>query len=373
MITYSALHVLFLLAGGVVGVFIGVCGVRVAAVRNASAAIEQDPADEAALLDLLWSDPVSWLRVEELLKPKHFAVPEYSKKYEEFEAACESAGLGKYSYRGESDEEMEEAVSRARADGVGAELVRGDLVVTPEAILDVAGLVLSRGLGRELNSDRSGFVFNEDTLMLSRVPSSASPSRMSTVGALAGATSVLWAWSLLELGLSGWALVLGTLSAASLVAGSVVVGCVDLDTFYLDWEWFLGSGVLSWGGVVGADILSGHTNRIYPGLIVTAFVAGGFELFSRLYHTEDGKTQGAGDTWIVLVSVGPVAAFTGAWWVGLISALGGCVLVVVGALIRHRRHLFSKESKESPIPFGPYLAAGSVIAMVWWASGLAHG
>jgi len=133
---------------------------------------------------------------------------------------------------------------RARGRTGRAELVRGDLVVTPEAILDVAGLVLSRGLGRELNSDRSGFVFNEDTLMLSRVPSSASPSRMSTVGALAGATSVLWAWSLLELGLSGWALVLGTLSAASLVAGSVVVGVWTLTRSTWTGSGFLGVGVV---------------------------------------------------------------------------------------------------------------------------------
>jgi prepilin signal peptidase PulO-like enzyme (type II secretory pathway) len=372
VITYSAVHIVFLIAGAVVGTLLGVFGVKIAAARNSVQTIEQDPADEAALLEMLWADPVSWLRVEELLKPEHFAVPAYAKDYAEFSAACEAAGLGEHRYRGESDEEMEAAVLSARAARLDTGISRGDFETTPAAVLATAELVLSRGMGRSINSDRSNFVFDEATLMLSRVVSLPSRVRTYCMGALAGGAGVLWSWSLLALGLSGWALALGTLGAVALIGGLVVVGCVDLDTFYLDGTWFLGSAVVAWGAVVGADILSGHTNRIYPGLIVVAFIAAAFELLSRLYHTEEGKTQGAGDTWIVLMSVGVIAAFTGAWWVGLISALGGCILLLVIAVMRHRRALFSKESKESPIPFGPYLAAGSVIAMVWWAAGLPH-
>lgn len=372
MITYSVVHIIFLVVGGAVGVLSGVFGVKIAAGRNILQGIEQGPSDEAALLEMLWADPVSWLRVEELLKPEHFAVPNYAKDYVAFSTACEAAGLGKYRYRGESDEEMEEAVLKAREAGVGASTSRGDFETTAEAVLATAELVLSRGMGRGINSDRSNFVFDETTLMLSRVATTPSLSRTICMGALAGGAGVLWAWSLLALGLSGWALVLGTLGAVALIGGSVVVGCIDLDTFYLDWVWFLGSGVLAWGGAVGADILSGHTSHIYPGLIVTACIVGTFEVLSRSYRTEEGKTQGSGDTWIVLMSVGVVTAFTGAWWVGLISALAGAILVLIFRLfwmLGPRRHLFTKET---PIPFGPYLAAGSVVAMVWWAAGLPH-
>lgn len=372
MITYSAAHIVFLIAGGVAGTLLGVYGVKIAAGRNANQDIEQGPADEAALLEMLWADPVSWLRVEELLKPEHFAVPKYAKDYEGFSAACEAAGLGAYRYRGESDEEIEKAVLKARESGVGAGLARGDFKTTPAAVLATAELVLSRGMGRDINSDRSNFVFDDTTLMLSRVPSVPSRSRIYCMAVVSGGAGVLWAWSLLALGLSGWALALGALGAVALIGGLVVVGCVDLDTFYLDGTWFLGSAALSWGGVVGADVLSGHTSRIYPGLIMTAFVIVAFEILSRSYRTPEGKTQGSGDTWIVVMSVGVVAAFTGAWWVGLISALGGCILLLVLAVIRHKQGLFSKESKESPIPFGPYLAAGSMMAMVWWAAGFPH-
>ena len=84
-----------------------------------------------------------------------------------------------------------------------------------------------------------------------------------------------------------------------------------------------------------------------------------------------GRTQGAGDTWIVLVTAGVPAALTGSWQVGLYGMLAGCLLTIAFWSVQRMRGL---ATAETAMAFGPYLAAGWVISLAGWVftSGAIH-
>lgn len=359
-----------------VAMAIGAGGVRLGVRRNICQPIEQDPESEQELIRALERYPEQWLRVEEVLKASHFGVPGLKERYERLEGLIEATWLGEMRYRGTSDPEMEERILSVTAHESWEELIEylgeqgievggasEDRGAVKEQILELGGKVAGNGMGREQNSERSKMFYDDVEKKIVRLKSGPNPRRM-VVWALLSALAALVGVGVLgrlELGWSGWAF--GAISLASLIFGSVELSSVDIDTMYLDNAVFSVSGIISWLGLVGLAVTSHHPFWLVAGVTMGVAVAVMFELMSRIYGSIRGVTQGAGDTLIVLVSVGVPAGLTHSWQVGLYSVLAGCLLMIVSWSVMRVRKLVTKAS---PVAFGPYLAAGWVVALGWW-------
>jgi hypothetical protein len=260
----------------IIGALIGYVACELAAKRSKSQPIEQDPEAEWDLVGVLCANPVEWLRVEEVLKIDHFIVPEPREAYRTLSVAAEELGLAKYSYRGEDEAEMDEAVLAAsgEADLIAqiSALVSQYAQVDAEpaekpniAVIRLGAIVASNGMGREQSTTRSPFVYDDETGLLSRGDTLVTPLRRGVNMLLSAAGACLIVEVLRLLALSDRSQFLGAVAGAALIFVAVEFANVDLDTFYLDSPIFYAAGGLAWLVTVCEGYASGHPSRLLQG------------------------------------------------------------------------------------------------------------
>jgi prepilin signal peptidase PulO-like enzyme (type II secretory pathway) len=143
---------------------------------------------------------------------------------------------------------------------------------------------------------------------------------------------------------------------------SIIVSVVDLETMYIDLKiWAIGTGV-SWILAIVACLMMGFTLNIWYGLAMVVAVAVLFEGTNFVYSVVRGHPgQGFGDTLIIVGTVGVPVAITGALIVGYYSVMGALLAALAGWAVGK---VFGKTGKDIPFAFGPWLAAGWVIALI---------
>lgn len=365
---------------GLVGALLGVAGVVLAAKRNQSQPIEQELAAERRLASNLLEFPLGWFAVEELLLPEYFTDPAARATYEALFVAAENTDIARRAYRGDNDEELEALVTELSHDEdllrrLNEELLSLRPANTALAQLSVhdhlerivadASTVLGSGIGRtEQNTAASPFVADPTTHVLSREKTTPNLSRVLVGAVLCALSGALGTYALYQATHTSLSLVCALASLVTMIFASVEVACVDIDTFYLDSPVLYTLGATSWLFAALAALADHHPSRVIAGVVTAVATAVTFEVMARLFAHFRGHTQGAGDTWIALLTVGVPAALTGSWRVGLYSIIAGSLLMVFyWTLQRLRRRV----SASTPIPFGPFLAAGWVLALAWWS------
>lgn len=185
--------------------------------------------------------------------------------------------------------------------------------------------------------------------------------RVLTAAASAASGALLYGF-IASAGLTGVSLWLGVAALAVLLAGSVVIALVDLDTMYVDLRVFLVSTLLAWALTVAAVGSAGMWGRLIYGVVVVAFTAVMFEGANRWFRWRRGvDAQGFGDTLIIIATAGIPPALTGDYRLGFFSVMAGLVACIVGWSVGAVR---GKLTRTTPIAFGPYLAAGWVLGWV---------
>ena len=195
------------------------------------------------------------------------------------------------------------------------------------------------------------------------------PTRARTIvtGVLAALAASIIPGVLSAAHLSGAAALVGGVGLGILLAMSVVIALVDLDTFFIDMRvWVLGT-LASWAAAAGAVILAGDASRLVSGVVMvvaTAVLFEGTNFLFKLVRGVDG--QGFGDTLIIVATVGAPAALTGSLEVGFWSVMGGLFAAMAGWFVGR---LAGKVNRNTPFAFGPWLAAGWVIALALFTTG----
>lgn len=195
---------------------------------------------------------------------------------------------------------------------------------------------------------------------LHRVHVPASRARQVGAAIVASVTAAAAPGFAVAAGFHGLAAGLAVASVLALTALSIVIALVDLDTFYVDLHTFVGGGALAWLLAVAAAGVEGSWGRLTAGVLIVAGTALVFEAGNKLYKLVRGQDgQGFGDTLIVLATAGVPPALAGSWELGYYSVMVGMVVGVLGWVVGFAR---GKLTRTTPFAFGPYLAAGWVLA-----------
>jgi prepilin signal peptidase PulO-like enzyme (type II secretory pathway) len=240
---------------------------------------------------------------------------------------------------------------------------------TDEQVADAAAAVLQTGTDRTRLSGAAPLVpsLDPDSVDPSRPPVvrfAVRPSRVRVVMSAAAmvATGALLPAFVAAAGLSGAAGWVALAALAALAAGCLVISLVDLDTMYVDLRAFLVTAVGSWALTIAAVGLAGQWSRLPAGVVMVAATGVVLELVNRVHRKVRGYDgQGFGDTLILLATVGVPAALVGEVLVGLWSLLAAYAAGLVGWVVQR---LMGRVDTGTPFAFGPYLAAGWVLAWV---------
>lgn len=145
-------------------------------------------------------------------------------------------------------------------------------------------------------------------------------------------------------------------SAFALISILIVVSFIDLNHRIIP-------DVITLPGIVLGLVLSYLTPQASLSASVIGFLSGGVSLYLLAYMGEalfKKESMGGGD--IKLAAL--LGAFLG--WKNLIVVI--LLASFLGALIGGLKLALSKSKKDKTIPFGPFLAAGSLIALFWGES-----
>lgn len=353
----------------VFGVLCGVAAVHIAGWRNRAQPIESCVGDELFVLDALESDSAQWVRAMTEMRDADFSNESRRVRYRTvagrvegvLDAAMRERALE--ANRTQDSSTLELLTSELRIVLGGSALEAGAV----ERFLAAGSNVISCAAGREQNTTRSAITeTGNDERPYERVPSVVRRTRAVAGGVIGSVFAVIGVlisehrWD----GLGMWA---GAIAMLSVAFGGILIAAVDLDTFYLDTPSFAVWAVTSWGLTLLAAWVDGDVAGIAVGVVGALGVAAGFEGIARLWGKLRGITQGAGDTWIALVTSGVPTAVSGDWrvavWSVLAAAIGGAVHWSVLAMFRGA-------TRETPVPFGPWLVAGGFISGALWVVGL---
>jgi len=345
----------------------GAVAAKLAAKRSWRQPIETCTADEDAVLQWLANDPAQWVRAYGVLEEAAFSTKERRARWHEIEqTALRAAGptLRETITRAQEarDEKAMDGACTAMREALGGEaLTREDV----ESYLRAGGNVVSAAASRAQNTERSPIeeVANEHGASLVRRMVPASGARVAS-GAVAGALLGLAGALAVSERFEGGALAAALVGVIALGVGGVLVALIDLDTFYLDTASFWAWAGTSWAAIGGAAVLAGARDSLIVGVVASFGVAAGFEIVARVWGKLRGITQGAGDTWIVVCTAGIPALIASTWKVSAWSVIAGSTCAV-----GHWGYLAVRRgaTRETPIPFGPWLVAGGGIAMALWA------
>lgn len=350
-------------AGAIAGGMLAAVGAVIAARRNEAQPIESSVAEEMRFLELLEQDLGQWVRVHTEVRDADFSNLERIARFSSIRergVAAMDAGLAQRAARAaefDDEEAMAACVAELRVRCGGVE------EVDVAELLRVGSGVVSASAGREQNTERSPIERTEnDATPFRRKRRAASRARVlsaSAFGVVAGIVSVSVAGAAFE----GSAAVIAGMCLLMVVFGGTIVACVDLDTFYLDVPTFVWWAIATWAGVLGAAAVAGTLRSVLPGVAGAVGVAVGFEVIARGWGRLRGITQGAGDTWIALVTAGVPAAVCSDWRVAVWSVLAGAGGVVVQWSVLAVQ---GRASATTPVPFGPHLVGGGFVALCAW-------
>ena len=353
--------------------------VAFAAKRNQAQPIDVDNAAERNFIAALLADPLQWLRVEEVLRAEAFVDVTARRTYEGLCDVAKITGLATYTYRGTDEAAVDRSVERAHGDATLTAALQNPLrnliaafetsssVTVPTSpsanLLDLGSTVLTNAESRDQNTERSPFDLDEVTGTLTRryvAPTLRRYIITALLGLLAAAVAAQAATMAIS---SPTARIVAMATILTLLATSVEVALVDLDTFYLDSPFFYISGALGWILAAATNWINHSLSHLIAGVVTALAVAATFEILARVFAKLRGVTQGAGDTWIVLATVGIPAGLVGNWRVGLYSLIAGSITAMLGWVVLRLR---GKADATTPLAFGPYLATGWVLALVWF-------
>ena len=261
-------------------------------------------------------------------------------------------------------EELEPQVNAGTASGEEPAATTEDIYASREELVKAASKIYSAGMDRGDYSGSGGITLTDDPEHPIRreIPPVGGKRKLLTVllqtlGGLAAVTAV-----------GSSANLFGTLALAVLTVGSLIWLWVDVDTMYIDTKSF----ALFGGGAWALALLAGWQNDTFgdalTGLLVSAGIVLFIEIINRFYRRvrhQDG--MGTGDYMLIVATIGVPVAVTGSWMLGQSILITSLVLGLLGWVIR--RISEPGFTRESPYAFGPYLAAGWMVATLLWAVG----
>lgn len=136
----------------------------------------------------------------------------------------------------------------------------------------------------------------------------------------------------------------------------VVLTVIDLETTTLPTRIVRPAFVVGWVGLTAAALVHDETDRLLPAAI-GALIFGGF--FYLLYVLVGERGMGGGDVRLAFV-LGTFLGFVGAPGVVL---MGMFLSFLLGGLSGVGVMLVTGGDRKMQIPFGPFLAAGSILAV----------
>jgi leader peptidase (prepilin peptidase) / N-methyltransferase len=140
------------------------------------------------------------------------------------------------------------------------------------------------------------------------------------------------------------------------VAVAVVLAGIDLDTMTLPRRIIYGSGVAAVVLLAVAAVATGEPSR----LTGAAIGAGGALLFFLALHLIAPRGMGFGDVRLA----GLIGLHLG--WLGLLEVPTGLFLGFgLGAVFGLGFLAYQRAALRTQIPFGPFLAAGAVLTVLW--------
>jgi len=360
----------------VIGAAVTWAATRIAPRRAAAQPVDFDLDAERALISHLAATPYDWFRVAAELKEDSFSDPKCAAAFAVI-ASSASDRLKAHSPTADviTVEDVDSACEAASTDAAAMEALTRDLVaITREfpvkdvpkkniqPVLFYGSIVYSAADSREQNTDASPIVPNpEGGLMRELVP--APPTRSYITLGIGAIASLVLALALHKSFPSSLSLALASIAGLITIFSGVELSLVDIDTYYLDSPVFIPTVIAAWMATAGAALVMHNPGRLIAGVAVAGAIAIGFEVLARLFALVRGHTQGAGDTWIIILTAGVPAALLGSWRVGLFGMLAGCLTSIVEWSIRRKR---GQANAETPIAFGPHLAAGWIFSVSLW-------
>jgi prepilin signal peptidase PulO-like enzyme (type II secretory pathway) len=373
---------------------------RFSARRSVAQPLVQEPDAEQALIAHVLGRPDSYAVVAELT-PSDFCMPAHALVWQAVEQVCgadkvraaiKQAGLdevkklptddviAKLSAGGrtiEADDVLAAVTEAVSGDDTAVAVIETAAEATVEG--DGLGAEALLGLGEKVavaGDDRgrlngSGMVEEnpDGPLPLRRVYTAPTHNRaMATIVGcgLGFGLAPVFALSAYPDSTGGWALAVASLIA--LTVTSVVVGLVDLDTFYLDLTTFLPGAAVAWAFAAAAAVMAHDASRLIPGVIIVVGIAVFLEVSNRVYKLVRGiDGMGFGDTIIILATSGVPSALVGSVALGFQAMLAGMIISIIVHLATMRKNGLDAQT---PFAFGPYLAVGWPVA---WALTLAAG
>jgi len=351
--------------GGALGALLGAIAAKFAAQRNLSQPIEHFVADELRLLELLEIYKGELVRGYSQLNRSCFTNDERRARWDEIVRASflyfDDTFTGRVAAAEmANDEAVMTALARELDDHLGC-TARSEPTEISE-LMRAGSNVLSANAGRGQNTARSPLIETGDEKTPHvRQYVACTQTRMNlaaVLGMLGGVLSAICAYSFTTT--TAAALVAFT-SLLCVLAGGIAIGAVDLDTYYLDLPVFIAWCAGSWVTLIGSGALDREVNNVIVGAAAALGVAVGFEVVARTWGKLRGITQGAGDTWIALVTAGVPAGLCGRWEVGVWSVIAASIGVAIhwGALFAR-----GKARADTPIPFGPHLVGGGFVSLI---------
>jgi prepilin signal peptidase PulO-like enzyme (type II secretory pathway) len=349
----------------ILGVFCGILGAMVASKRNLAQPIESDIKSENLVLEYLEKDPAQWVRAMTEMRVLDYSNKARRERYEKIENSArlhlreETVEQIKTASREGDEKLLQEIVDTLRKELGGVALS----VEEVKNYLDAGSSVVSNAAGREQNTERSKIVeTGDDERPYKRESSEPSVQRLSFAGVCGGIGGVI-AYLVPSARWDGPAVWYGVLTMLLVLIGGVIVSYVDVDTYYLDTQTFWVWALASWLAVLASVWVAGESKTALTGGIAAAAVALGFEVVAFVWGKLRGLTQGAGDTWIAICTCGVPSALCGDWRVAVWSVLYAAILAA-----GHWSYLaaFKGASRETPVPFGPWLVAGGFVASLTW-------
>jgi hypothetical protein len=166
------------------------------------------------------------------------------------------------------------------------------------------------------------------------------------------------------MGLTGVSLWMGVAALVVLGFASIIISLVDIDTLYIDTPVWAATTAAGWALAAGAVTLYGSPERIlYGALIVIGAVVmlEGANWAFKKFKGMDGA--GFGDTLIIVATAGIPPVVLDDYTLGFWCAFLGFVAGAIGWLVAR---ILGRVTRDTPFAFGPWLAAGWVLGMVYF-------
>lgn len=141
----------------------------------------------------------------------------------------------------------------------------------------------------------------------------------------------------------------------------VVLSAIDLEFRTLPNRVVYPAAVAGWAGLVVVAFVDARTSDLF-GALLGAVTFGGFFFLLELLGMVVGQTlMGGGDTNLAVV-LGSFLGFLGGPGLTAVGMFLGFFIGGVGSLALV---LFKGATRKTQVPFGPFLAAGSVVGVLW--------